>query len=343
MDVTHVDLSTTMLGTRVSLPFYVTATALGKLGHPEGEKVLTHAARTHNVIQMIPTLASCSFDEIVDAAAPDGSQTQWMQLYVNKDRSVTERIVRHAEARGCKGLFVTVDAPQLGRREKDMRTKYTEPASRVQRDVGDKTDTSQGAARAISSFIDPGLCWADIAWLRSITRMPVLLKGVQRTEDVLLAVRAGVQGVVLSNHGGRQLDFAPSGIEVLAEAMPVLRKEGVDLRNFEIYVDGGARRGTDILKALCLGAKGVGIGRPFLYAMSAYGQPGVERAMSLLRDELEMGMRLLGCTSIDQLGPEFVDTRSLASHVTQVPKDSLAVETYQALETPRQRRTTSKL
>jgi L-lactate dehydrogenase (cytochrome) len=321
-----------MLGTKVDMPFYVTATALGKLGHAEGEVNLTRASHKHNVIQMIPTLASCSFDEIMDAAG-DG-QVQWLQLYVNKNRDITRRIVEHAEKRGCKGLFITVDAPQLGRREKDMRSKFTDEGSNVQK--GTSTDTSQGAARAISTFIDPGLSWRDIAWFQSITKMPILLKGVQRVEDVLLAIEHGVQGVVLSNHGGRQLDFARSAIEVLAETMPILREKGLQDR-IEIYVDGGVRRATDILKALCLGAKGVGIGRPFIYAMSAYGFDGVDRAMQLLKDEMEMNMRLLGCTSIDQLGPELLDTRSLFNHGNGVPKDSLTSGAYERLQAPAQR------
>lgn len=159
---------------------------------------------------MIPTLASCSFDEIVDAAAP--GQTQFMQLYVNKDRAITEKIVRKAELRGIKGLFITVDAPQLGRREKDMRQKFADVGSNVQGD--DKVDKSQGAARAISSFIDPGLCWADIEWFKTITKMPIVLKGVQCWEDAVMAAEAGLAGVVLSNHGGelffRPISFAPS-------------------------------------------------------------------------------------------------------------------------------------
>ncbi|EKD21449.1 FMN-dependent dehydrogenase [Drepanopeziza brunnea f. sp. 'multigermtubi' MB_m1] len=329
VDVEKIDFSTTMLGTKVDIPFYVTATALGKLGHPEGEVVLTRAAKKHNVIQMIPTLASCSFDEIMDAA--EGDQVQWMQLYVNKDREITKKIVQHAEKRGCKGLFITVDAPQLGRREKDMRTKFDDTGSNVQ--AGDKTDTSQGAARAISSFIDPALSWKDIPWFQSITQMPIILKGVQRVEDVIRAIESGVQGVVLSNHGGRQLDFARSGIEVLAEVMPVLRERGWENR-IEIYIDGGVRRATDIIKALCLGAKGVGIGRPFLFSMSAYGQPGVDRAMQLLKDEMEMNMRLIGCSSVDQLNPSLIDTRGLSMHTTSVPSDTLGLSIYDPLISP---------
>jgi L-lactate dehydrogenase (cytochrome) len=320
-----------MLGTKVSIPFYVTATALGKLGHAEGEVCLTRGAHTHNVIQMIPTLASCSFDEIVDARQEP--QTQWMQLYVNSNREITKNIVQHAEKRGVKGLFITVDAPQLGRREKDMRSKFSDTGSNVQGSSGDNVDRSQGAARAISSFIDPALQWSDIAWFKSITKMPIVLKGVQRIEDVMLAIQHGVQGVVLSNHGGRQLDFARSGIEVLAEVMPELRRLGLE-NSIEIFVDGGIRRATDIIKALCLGAKGVGIGRPFLYAMSAYGVEGVERAMQLLKDEMEMNMRLIGCTSVDQLGPEFVDTRALSMHTTGVPQDILGTNVYMPLSGP---------
>lgn len=332
VDVSTIDLSTTMLGTKVDAPFYITATALGKLGHPEGEVVLTRAAHKHNVVQMIPTLASCSFDELVDAR--QGNQVQWLQLYVNKDRSITKKIVQEAERRGCKGLFITVDAPQLGRREKDMRLKFTDTGSNVQK--GQKTDTSQGAARAISTFIDPSLSWADIPWFQSITKMPIILKGVQRVEDVLRAAEAGVQGVVLSNHGGRQLDFARSGIEILAETMPVLRQHGLD-KKIDVFIDGGVRRGTDILKALCLGAKGVGIGRPFLYAMSTYGQAGVERVMQLLKDEMEMNMRLIGAAKIEDLHPGLLDTRSLFVHSNSTPVDSLSLTTYDPLIVPAQR------
>ena len=327
-------VSTKMLGTKVDIPFYVTATALGKLGNPEGEVILTRGAKKHNVIQMIPTLASCSFDEIVDAK--EGDQPQWLQLYVNKDRAITERIVKHAEKRGCRGLFVTVDAPQLGRREKDMRSKFSDVGSNVQDTGGENVDRSQGAARAISSFIDPSLSWKDIPWFLSITKMPIILKGVQRVEDVIRAIEAGVHGVVLSNHGGRQLDFARSGIEVLAEVMPVLRERNWQDR-IEIFVDGGIRRSTDIIKALCLGAKGVGIGRPFLYAMSAYGLPGVDRAMQLLKDEMEMNMRLIGCSAVDQLNPTLVDTRGLSMHSTSVPVDTLGVSVYDPLVNPQEK------
>ncbi|KAJ3925390.1 MAG: FMN-dependent dehydrogenase-domain-containing protein [Lentinula lateritia] len=324
-DVTSVDFSSTILGHKTSMPIYITATALGKLGHPDGELILTRAAAQHGIIQMIPTLASCSFDELVDGAQP--GQVQFFQLYVNKDRAITKRIVQHAEARGIKALFITVDAPQLGRREKDMRQKFeAEDPAEVSKTRKDNVDRSQGAARAISSFIDPGLKWADLNWFKSITKMPLILKGVQCWEDALEAYDQGLAGVVLSNHGGRQLDFARSGIEILAECVKHLKdKRGLTFPNekFQLFVDGGVRRATDVLKAVALGATAVGIGRPFLYAYSAYGPDGVDRALQILHDEFEMNMRLLGAPTIKDVVREMVDASNLSSHVVAVPNDSL--------------------
>ena len=275
-DVSKIDYSTSILGHKCSMPFYITATALGKLGHPDGEKNLTIAAGKENIIQMIPTLASCSMDELIDARVHE-DQVQFFQLYVNSKRAVTEKIVRKAEERGVKALFITVDAPQLGRREKDMRMKFDDIGSQVQNDNKDNVDRSQGAARAISSFIDPSLSWDDLNWFKSITRMPIILKGVQTWEDAVKAAELGLNGVVLSNHGGRQLDFARSGIEVLGEVIPQLKKRGLFPNPmFQIFVDGGFRRATDMLKAIAMGATAVGIGRPFLYAYSSYGWQGGE-------------------------------------------------------------------
>ena len=163
--------------------------------------------------------------------------------------------------------------------------------------------------------------------------MPVVLKGVQRVEDVLKAVEYGVHGVALSNHGGRQLDTSRSGIEILAEVMPALHARGWQDR-IEVFVDGGIRRATDIIKALCLGAKGVGIGRPFLFAMSAYGLPGVDRAMQLLKDEMEMNMRLIGCSSIGELDSTLVDANGLSMHSTGIPEDVLESRVYDPLVSP---------
>lgn len=330
VDVTTVDFSTTMLGSKTSAPFYITATALGRLGHEDGEQVLTVSAGKEDIIYMIPTLSSCSMDEILDRAID--KQTLWMQIYVNAEREMTAEMVRAAEERGVKAFWITVDAPQLGRREKDMRAKYVDDVANLQDEEDAGVDRSQGAARAISSFIDVSLSWKDIKWFRSITKKPLVLKGVQRYEDVLLAIEHGVDGVVLSNHGGRQLEYSRPSIEVLEETMAVLREKGLE-NEIEIYLDGGVRRGTDILKAICLGAKGVGIGRPFLYAMSTYGYDGVRRAINLLKDELEMNMRLLGVNQLHELDRSFVDVRSLNSHAGH-PSDSLMSKVYEPIEMP---------
>ncbi|KAJ3784407.1 glyoxylate dehydrogenase [Lentinula aff. detonsa] len=330
-DVTVVDWSTTILGQKSNLPVYISATALGKLGHPDGELNLTRAAGKHGVIQMIPTLASCSFDEIVDAALPN--QPLFLQLYVNRDRTITKRYVQHAEKRGVKGLFITVDAPQLGRREKDMRMKFVgdDAGAKVQENMsGVKKD--EGVARAISSFIDPSLSWKDIPWFRSITNMPIILKGVSTPEDAVLALEAGVQGIVLSNHGGRQLDTSRSGLENLIDIVNVLKTRGPwPNPNFSVFVDGGVRRASDVLKALALGASAVGIGRGFLYAFCSYGEAGVEKAFKILGDELEMNMRLLGARNLKELVPEMVDASALQAHVGATPRDNLFDSTYQPL------------
>ncbi|KAG2043909.1 glyoxylate dehydrogenase [Suillus americanus] len=328
-DVSVVDWSTTILGRRSSLPVYISATALGKLGHPDGELNLTRAAGKHGVIQMIPTLASCAFDEIVDAAVP--GQVQFLQLYVNRDREITRKYVQHAEKRGVKGLFITVDAPQLGRREKDMRMKFVDESgvAKVQENQsGVKKD--EGVARAIS--VSPGQSYVtnDIEGYASI--MPIVLKGVATPEDALMAYDYGLAGIVLSNHGGRQLDTARSGVENLMEVVAALKTRGPwPNPKFEVFVDGGVRRASDVLKAIALGASAVGVGRAFMYSFCAYGQDGVEKAFQIFRDELEMNMRLLGARTIDDLTPDMVDANALHSHVGLTPTDNLYNTTYQPL------------
>jgi len=330
-DVTSVNWSTTILGCKSSLPVYISATALGKLGHPDGELNLTRAAAKHGVIQMIPTLASCSFDEIVDATQP--GQPLFLQLYVNRDREITRKYVQHAEKRGVKALFITVDAPQLGRREKDMRMKFVDDGAGAKVQEGQKdVQKDQGVARAISSFIDPSLSWKDIPWFRSITNMHIILKGVATPEDAILAYEAGCQGIVLSNHGGRQLDTSRSGVENLIDIVAALKTKGSwPNPNFSVFVDGGVRRASDVLKAIALGASAVGVGRGFLYAFSSYGQEGVERAIQILRDEFEMNMRLLGARTISEVVPEMVDASALRSHAGLTPSDNLYNSTYQPL------------
>jgi len=245
-----------------------------------------------------------------------------------------------------KGLFITVDAPQLGRREKDMRMKFDDEGSNVQNQGSEEIDRNQGAARAISSFIDPSLDWKDVPWFQSITKMPILLKGVQCWEDAIKAYDTGVAGVVLSNHGGRQLDFARSGIEILVEVVAKLKEHvpGMKFPNekFQIFVDGGVRRASDVMKAVALGANGVGIGRPFIYAYSAYGQEGVEQAFRILRDEFEMNMRLVGARNLKELVPEMVDASNIHRHVVSVPVDRLYDNNYESIQGARLREIAGK-
>ncbi|KAG4257337.1 L-lactate dehydrogenase (cytochrome), partial [Fusarium proliferatum] len=296
VNVEHVDISTTMLGAHTSAPIYITATAHAKLGDPDGEVTLARASNKHDIIQMIPLYSSCPLEDITNTREPN--RTQWYQIYVKKDRNVTRKAVEAAEARGCKALCITVDNPHLGSRERVLRSQQSESND-------DEFEDAPATELDPSLIMNSTLSWDDIPWFQDITNMPIVLKGVQRVEDVIKAAEYGVQAVILSNHGGRQLDYSEAPIEVLAEAMPLLRERGLQGK-IEVYIDGGVRRGSDVLKALCLGARSVGIGRPFLYAMAAYGQKGLEKAIRIYKDELERNMRLLGCTSIDQLHPGLV-------------------------------------
>lgn len=193
---------------------------------------------------------------------------------------------------------------------------------------------NQGTAKALTTFIDPSLSWDDLPWFRSITKMKIVLKGVATGEDTIMALENGCDGVILSNHGGRQLDFARSGIEILTEVMPLLRQhKDYNPDKFEVHIDGGIRRGTDIFKAIALGATGVGVGRPGLYSMAAFGQDGLEKMIDILRDELEMTMRLMGCQSLQDIKPDMVITDNLSTHIATVPSHHLYNEVYRPKKT----------
>ncbi|UZJ53407.1 hypothetical protein CBS101457_002727 [Exobasidium rhododendri] len=299
--VGSVDASSSLITGKhnTSLPVYISPAAMAKLGHPEGELNLTRAAGKAGIVQGISANASISLDEMLDARLQ--GQPVFYQLYVNKDRSASEKILQKVQDKDVSAIMLTVDAPVMGNRERDMRAKGEE----VETGGGAGGATKGGGvAQAISGYIDPDLSWNDIAWLKQKCSLPLILKGIQTVADVELAVRHGCQGVVLSNHGGRSLDYAPAPIDVLIE----LRQTRPDLfKKIEVYVDGGVRRGTDVLKALALGATAVGLGRPFLYAQSGYGEAGASRAIQILQDEIERGMRLLGVTSLSQLTPDMID------------------------------------
>jgi L-lactate dehydrogenase (cytochrome) len=331
VNVRNIDMTTTICGIPSSLPLYFTATALGKLAHDDGEVAITRAAHEAGLIYMLPTLSSCTLDEMLQARAP--AQPVFSQLYVNPDRSKTRDYVKKLKAQGVRALFVTVDAPQLGRREKDMRNKFVKSTSNVQK--GDNVKRDEGVTRAISSFIDPGLNWDDIPWLMEIAGgMPVFLKGVQCAEDAVMAHQKGLSGLVLSNHGGRQIDSARSGLEILAEVMPALRSlPGYNSEKFQVYIDGGIRRGADIFKALALGARAVGVGRPVLYALASFGQEGIGRMVHIFRDELEMTMRLMGTPKVSDINSKFILPQSLADVSGAAVRDFLQESTYEPLQT----------
>lgn len=288
-------------GVECALPIYVSPAAMAKLGHPDGELNLTRGAGKADIIQGISANASVGLDEMLDSRQK--GQPVIYQLYVNKDRASSERILKKVEQRGVSAVMLTVDAPVMGNRERDMRSKGEEVEVGVDHGKGAKTKGG-GVAQAISGYIDPNLTWDDIKWYRKNCKLPLYLKGIQTVEDVELAVKHGVEGVVLSNHGGRSLEYSPAALDVLVE----LRQRRPDLFDkIEVFMDGGVRRGTDVLKAVALGAKAVGLGRPFLYAQSGYGEAGVTRAIQIMEDEIHRGMRLLGVTSLDQLTPEMID------------------------------------
>ena len=327
INVKNIDMTTSILGVKSSLPLYFSATALGKLADEAGELAISRAAARTGVIYMLPTLSSYTLDEMLEVRQPD--QVQFAQLYVNAKRERTKEYVQRLEAGGVKALFVTVDAPQLGRRQKDMRNKFTKNAD-VQKD--DEVNRNEGVARAISEFIDPSLCWDDITWLKSITTLPIILKGVGCGLDTVMAYEIGCAGVVLSNHGGRQLDTARSGIEILPEAIAALDKHDPNWRShLEVFVDGGIRRASDIFKALALGATAVGIGRPVLYSLASYGQPGVERMCTLFKEELTMVMRLMGTPTIADITQDHVLYSNLMTHIPPQARDHLQLDTYEPL------------
>jgi len=251
------------------------------------------------------------------------------QLYVNQDKNKTKKLVQTAEKAGASALFITCDAPQLGNRERDRRVKVTH-AGAAEQSGGKKVSQDQGTSKALTTFIDPSLNWDDLEWFKSIAgSMKIVLKGVATAEDAVQAMEYGCAGVMLSNHGGRQLDFARSAIEVLPEVMAALRAhKDYDPAKFEVYIDGGIRRGTDIFKALALGAKAVGVGRPALYAMTAFGAEGVQKMIQIFKQELTMCMQLMGTPSLDRITPKSVITDDLSHHYAMQPVDMLQRETY---------------
>jgi L-lactate dehydrogenase (cytochrome) len=280
-NVKAVDTRTTMLGEKMRVPIFCSPTSMVKLAHPDGEKAIARGCRAAGIPQCISTSASFPIDEIVDAVKGpgkygdlDGSLPIFFQLYVNKEREKSEKLLKHVEELGIRAIFVTVDAPVAGKREADERIKADETVSTPMSGTTAKNDAKGGAlGRIMAGFIDSSLSWDDIPWLRRCTTLPIVLKGIQTAMDAKKAMENGIDAILLSNHGGRSLDTSPAPVLVLLELQKCC-PEVFD--KMEIYVDGGIMRGTDIFKALCLGARSVGIGRGFLFA-STYGPEGVEK------------------------------------------------------------------
>ncbi|KAI1422141.1 mitochondrial cytochrome-like protein b2 [Xylaria sp. FL1777] len=310
-NVSSVDVSTTMLGHRISTPIFIAPTSMGKLFHPEGERELGRGAQSLGIPQCVSTSCSFPLPEVMDAVeenkSADGTNVPvFFQLYVDKDRRKSEKLLRLVKERGVRAIFLTIDAPVIGKREADERLKADETMVLPMSGMQAKNDSKGGSlGRIMGQFVDASLTWDDIAWLRkTVPGLPIVLKGIQTAMDAVKAMEIGVEAIYITNHGGRSLDTAPATILVLLELQKCCPQI---FDKMEVYIDGGITRGTDIFKALCLGAKAVGIGRGFLFALN-YGKEGIEHFVNILTDELETTMQQCGITSLDQVHPGLLHT-----------------------------------
>lgn len=286
VDVASVSAATTVLGTEVAMPVLVAPVALQKMAHPDGETGMARAAAAAGTIMCLSTIATATPDEVA-RAAPEAPR--WFQVYCFSDRGVTRALVDQAVECGYRALVVTVDAPRAGRRERDLRTDFAVPAGIDMPAVTAATGSTAGVTpQEFFSLVDASLTWEGFAHIAASSPLPVLLKGVHTAEDARLAVEHGAAGVVVSNHGGRQLDGVPASLDMLEECV-----EAVAGR-CEVLMDGGIRRGTDVLTALALGARAVLVGRPALWALAVGGEAGARHVLELLRAEVELGLTLLG-------------------------------------------------
>ncbi|MFI6735638.1 alpha-hydroxy acid oxidase [Nonomuraea sp. NPDC050451] len=281
----------TLLGSRAAMPVLVAPTAFHRLADPEGERATARAAAAAETIMIVSMAATVAIEEV--AAAAPGAEL-WFQLYVQPDLAFTETVVRRAEAAGCKALVVTVDSPVLGRRERDLRNDFHDLPEYL------CCENLRDGDRVRPILMSPELSWEHIDRLREMTALPIAVKGVTHPGDARIALDHGVSAIMVSNHGGRQLDTVPASIDLLPDiaeavggAVPVL-------------LDGGIRRGTDVLKALALGAAAVAVGRPVIWGLAADGERGVFRVLGRLRAEVEHALALCGCASIGDLDPGMV-------------------------------------
>ena len=286
--VASADLRATVLGTPVSMPVLVAPMGVHGMAHPEGECATARAVGDRGTLMAVSTVSTRPL-EVIAAAATGGL---WFQLYVYRSRDLAGRLVQRAERAGYGAIVLTVDSPRWGRKEGFLRVEAELPPELASASIDEEIGEEDLAPAALT--------WGDVSWLRSLTRLPVVLKGVLHPEDAALAVEQGAAGIVVSTHGGRQLDGVPSSID----ALPAVA-EAVGGRA-EVYLDGGVRRGTDVLKALALGARAVFVGRPVLWGLAAGGTAGVRHVLELLRSELELAMVLAGRPDIGSVDASLV-------------------------------------
>jgi 4-hydroxymandelate oxidase len=291
------DLRTSVLGQPISMPIAVAPTAFHKLACDAGEIATARAVRAAETLFILSSLSNTPMEQVfAQAASP-----RWFQLYIYKEREITRQLVARAEGAGAEAIVLTVDAPGLGTRERDMRNRFTLPeglavANLAPLGKGELPDVSgSGLAAYVRDNFKSDLSFDDLDWLCSCTALPVVVKGVCRPDDARRAVQHGAKAVVVSNHGGRQLDTAPATCEVL----PRVAEAAGDL--CEIYVDGGIRRGSDVLKAIALGARVILVGRPILWGLTVAGEQGATRVLETLRRELDEAMLLSGCTKLSDI------------------------------------------
>jgi 4-hydroxymandelate oxidase len=291
VDVAERELSVELLGARLASPIGAAPTAFHKLATPDGEAATARACAATGTLMVVSMLATTTLEDV--AAASQGPK--WFQLYVHKDRGLTRSLVERAKAAGYLALTLTVDTPVLGRRLRDVRNRFTLPDELTMANLPSER-APEGPASALQSYVaarhDAGLTWADVGWLRSISKMPVVLKGVMRGDDAERAIAEGADGVWVSNHGARQLDGVAATIDVLPEVADAVAGR------VPVLFDGGVRWGSDVLTALALGANAVMLGRPLLWGLAAAGEQGAVRLLSLLREELSRVMALAGCRTV---------------------------------------------
>jgi 4-hydroxymandelate oxidase len=298
VDVADVDLRTTVLGQEVAFPILLAPTALQRMAHRYGEMASARAAASLGTVMAVSTVSTASLEEVASSGA-----RLWFQLYVMKDRDLTAELVKRAHAAGYGALVLTVDAPILGRRFRDDRNRFSLPPGIGMANLEGMGLPESEGSRLFAFFVerhDASLTWGDVAWLDSLTPLPLVLKGIVRGDDARRAVEAGAAAIVVSNHGGRQLDGAPATIDVLSEVIEAVAGRA------EVLVDGGIRRGSDAMKALAMGARAVLVGRPYLWGLAVDGEAGVRRVMELLRDDLALAMALCGCPSVADIDRSLV-------------------------------------